>query len=236
MLKRLLICAAMVLAQPARALDGETLMHDPSTVIFDAGHYYTYGTGNGLPTLTSDDGWTWRRGGSLMSAAAGRQTRTRRARARRQQHLGAGRHPHRRQVLRLLLRAGHATEVRDRTARRPHARSAITRLQVGRRRTRGLVRRHRRQQRHRPRRAARSGRTAVDDLRFVLRLHPARRARSENRPAPSIRIASPRTSPSIPKRPSSSIATAGTTCSSRTAPAVRARTPRTTSAWGVRAR
>ena len=71
MLKRILGCAAMMLALPAHALDGETIVHDPSTVILHAGRYYTYGTGNGLPALVSDDGWTWRRAGSLMSALPG---------------------------------------------------------------------------------------------------------------------------------------------------------------------
>src|SRR6188768_60987 len=68
MLQKLLLCVATTLALPAIALDGEILIHDPSTVIVHAGRYYTYGTGNGLPILTSDDGWTWRRTGSLMSA------------------------------------------------------------------------------------------------------------------------------------------------------------------------
>jgi arabinan endo-1,5-alpha-L-arabinosidase len=58
----------MVCALPANALDGDVLIHDPSTVIQEGGHYFTYGTGNGLPILMSDDGWTWRRSGSLMSA------------------------------------------------------------------------------------------------------------------------------------------------------------------------
>ena len=43
-------------------------MHDPSTVIVQDGRYYAYGTGTGLPFLVSDDGWRWRRGGTLMSA------------------------------------------------------------------------------------------------------------------------------------------------------------------------
>jgi hypothetical protein len=47
---------AAILALPARALDGDTGVHDPSTVIFYAGRYYAYGTGNGLPALASDDG------------------------------------------------------------------------------------------------------------------------------------------------------------------------------------
>ncbi|MEO8018823.1 MAG: family 43 glycosylhydrolase [Pseudomonadota bacterium] len=71
MMQRLLLCFATILALPAHALDGETGVHDPSTVIQHGGHFYTYGTGNGLPALVSDDGWTWRRAGSLMSAVAG---------------------------------------------------------------------------------------------------------------------------------------------------------------------
>jgi arabinan endo-1,5-alpha-L-arabinosidase len=71
MLRKLLTCAVALGALPAGALDGEIGVHDPSTVISQAGHYYTYGTGNGLPILSSDDGWTWRRAGSLMSAVPG---------------------------------------------------------------------------------------------------------------------------------------------------------------------
>jgi arabinan endo-1,5-alpha-L-arabinosidase len=68
MLRKLLLGVFTTLALPAYALDGDILIHDPSTVTAHAGRYYTYGTGNGLPILTSDDGWTWRRTGSLMSA------------------------------------------------------------------------------------------------------------------------------------------------------------------------
>jgi arabinan endo-1,5-alpha-L-arabinosidase len=71
MMQRLLFCAAALLALPAHALDGDVTVHDPSTVILHAGRYYTYGTGNGLPILASDDGWTWQRKGSLMSALPG---------------------------------------------------------------------------------------------------------------------------------------------------------------------
>ena len=71
MLRRILLCAAAVFALPAYSLDGEITIHDPSTVIAHDGHFYTYGTGNGLPILTSDDGWTWKRAGSLMSAVPG---------------------------------------------------------------------------------------------------------------------------------------------------------------------
>jgi arabinan endo-1,5-alpha-L-arabinosidase len=45
------------------ALDGEIVIHDPSTVIFGDGRFYTYGTGG--TSLVSDDGWTWRRGDPL---------------------------------------------------------------------------------------------------------------------------------------------------------------------------
>ena len=45
------------------AVDGEIRIHDPSTVIFCDGKYYTYGTGGA--SLVSDDGWTWRRGTPL---------------------------------------------------------------------------------------------------------------------------------------------------------------------------
>jgi arabinan endo-1,5-alpha-L-arabinosidase len=70
-MKKLVAGAALALASPAFALDGEILIHDPSTVIQQDGRYYTYGTGNGIPILTSDDGWSWRRAGSLMAAVPG---------------------------------------------------------------------------------------------------------------------------------------------------------------------
>src|SRR5580704_10980787 len=46
---------------PAAALNGDPYIHDPSTVAYDNGKYYVYGTGNG--GLVSDDGgWTWHGG------------------------------------------------------------------------------------------------------------------------------------------------------------------------------
>jgi arabinan endo-1,5-alpha-L-arabinosidase len=71
MLQRILLCAAVSFAPAAYALDGDIVIHDPSTIAVHAGHYYTYGTGGGLPVLTSEDGWTWKRAGSLMSAVPG---------------------------------------------------------------------------------------------------------------------------------------------------------------------
>jgi len=48
-------------ASPAAAqLQGETFIHDPSTVTESDGKYYTFGTRGG--GLVSDDGWTWRSG------------------------------------------------------------------------------------------------------------------------------------------------------------------------------
>ena len=43
-----------------RALNGEPYIHDPSTIIFCEGKYYTFGTGGG--GLISEDGWTWHGG------------------------------------------------------------------------------------------------------------------------------------------------------------------------------
>ena len=39
---------------PAMALDGDPYIHDPSTVAYDNGKYYAFGTGGG--GLISDDG------------------------------------------------------------------------------------------------------------------------------------------------------------------------------------
>ncbi len=44
----------------AAQLQGETFIHDPSTVTESDGKYYTFGTRGG--GLVSDDGWTWRSG------------------------------------------------------------------------------------------------------------------------------------------------------------------------------
>jgi len=65
------VAAACVLVVPLAALDGEPGLHDPSTVMVENGKYYVYATGGGLPISISDDGWTWRRAGSVMQAVAG---------------------------------------------------------------------------------------------------------------------------------------------------------------------
>jgi arabinan endo-1,5-alpha-L-arabinosidase len=69
-LARWLLSGAIAGTAPVHALDGETGIHDPSTVIVHEGRYYTYGTG-GLPILRSVDGWTWQRQGSVMSTLPG---------------------------------------------------------------------------------------------------------------------------------------------------------------------
>lgn len=67
----LAVAAACVLAVPIGALDGQPGLHDPSTVIAEHGKYYVYATGSGLPISISDDGWTWRRAGTVMQAVPG---------------------------------------------------------------------------------------------------------------------------------------------------------------------
>ena len=65
------IAAALLAVAPLVALDGDVGTHDPSTVILQDGRFYSYGTGAGLPVSMSDDGWTWRRSGTLMEALPG---------------------------------------------------------------------------------------------------------------------------------------------------------------------
>ena len=48
------------------ALEGQLGIHDPSTVILCDGDYYVFGTGRGIPFLTSSNGFDWRRGGNVF--------------------------------------------------------------------------------------------------------------------------------------------------------------------------
>ncbi len=68
---RLAAATLLLLVSPVLALDGQPGIHDPSTVVRHNGKFYTYGTGGGLPISVSDDGWTWRRAGTLMQALPG---------------------------------------------------------------------------------------------------------------------------------------------------------------------
>jgi arabinan endo-1,5-alpha-L-arabinosidase len=65
----ILFCA--LLSAPCLSLEGDAGMHDPSTIVQHEGRYYSYGTGNGLPAMVSDDGWTWRRAGNVMASLPG---------------------------------------------------------------------------------------------------------------------------------------------------------------------
>ena len=55
-----LILFSLFVCNLALALDGEPYIHDPSTIVFSDGKYYTFGTGAG--GLMSEDGWTWHTG------------------------------------------------------------------------------------------------------------------------------------------------------------------------------
>ena len=65
------VAVAFLAVSPLLALEGQPAMHDPSTVVMQDGRFYVYATGNGLPIAISDDGWTWRRAGTLMQALPG---------------------------------------------------------------------------------------------------------------------------------------------------------------------
>jgi arabinan endo-1,5-alpha-L-arabinosidase len=68
---RLPLASALLLVSTLFGLDGQPGIHDPSTIILHDGKYYVYGTGAGLPISVSDDGWTWRRAGTLMQGLPG---------------------------------------------------------------------------------------------------------------------------------------------------------------------
>jgi arabinan endo-1,5-alpha-L-arabinosidase len=60
--------AMLSLGGQAPALNGEPYIHDPSTIMFSDGKYFTFGTGGG--GLMSDDGWTWRGGAQRPGGGA----------------------------------------------------------------------------------------------------------------------------------------------------------------------
>ena len=63
---RLAFAAAALLVARVWALDGDVGLHDPSTIVRDGSRFYLYATGGGLPVSVSDDGWSWRRAGTVM--------------------------------------------------------------------------------------------------------------------------------------------------------------------------
>ena len=67
----LALIAALFTVVPVWALDGDVGLHDPSTIVRDGSRFYAYATGAGLPVLVSDDGWMWRRAGTVMTSLPG---------------------------------------------------------------------------------------------------------------------------------------------------------------------
>ena len=67
----LVLIAALAIVVPVWALDGDVGLHDPSTIVRDGSRFYAYATGGGLPVSVSDDGWTWRRAGTVMASMPG---------------------------------------------------------------------------------------------------------------------------------------------------------------------
>lgn len=63
-----LICALILgLSAPTVcALEGMIGIHDPSTVVECDGSFYVFGTGRGIPFLTSSNGFDWQRGGRVF--------------------------------------------------------------------------------------------------------------------------------------------------------------------------
>jgi arabinan endo-1,5-alpha-L-arabinosidase len=59
----IVVAAVCIRTSRVSALDGQVGIHDPSTIVYCDGKYYTYGTGGS--SLVSDDGWTWRQGTRL---------------------------------------------------------------------------------------------------------------------------------------------------------------------------
>src|SRR5512133_1326570 len=59
-----LLCLTGTLA----AQVGSPFIHDPSTIMFSDGKYFTFGTGAG--GLMSEDGWTWNSGGERPGGGA----------------------------------------------------------------------------------------------------------------------------------------------------------------------
>ncbi len=61
-----LLAVFMLGCAPAFALEGNIGIHDPSTVVKCDGAYYVFGTGRGIPVLTSTNGFDWQRGGQVF--------------------------------------------------------------------------------------------------------------------------------------------------------------------------
>ena len=60
------LCALVLNNATVFALDGMIGIHDPSTVIQCDGRYYVFGTGRGIPILSSSNGFDWERSGKVF--------------------------------------------------------------------------------------------------------------------------------------------------------------------------
>ena len=54
------VLVALLASGSAKAQIGQPWIHDPSTLAFSDGKWWTFGTGGG--GLVSEDGWTWQSG------------------------------------------------------------------------------------------------------------------------------------------------------------------------------
>jgi len=64
----LLLLGLASLPQQSFALQGDTGIHDPSTVVQDSGRYWMFGTGDGIVSRYSDDMVTWHEGPTVFTA------------------------------------------------------------------------------------------------------------------------------------------------------------------------
>ena len=65
----LLFLTLLLALTPARALETDLTIHDPSTVVKSGGTYWVYGTGRGLPQFSSPDRLHWTFRGPVFAAA-----------------------------------------------------------------------------------------------------------------------------------------------------------------------
>ena len=179
------VATVLMLASPVFALDGQVGIHDPSTIVQCDGKLLHLRHRRHFPGV--------RRRLDLAPRGHARAQRN-----------GPRRHSRRRPLLPVCRREHRgAAQSRHQHDLEQDARPGFARLQMGGRRRGRLVRRRRGLQRHRSGRLSRSQRRqAVADLRLLFRLHPARRARSQDRQAPQPERQAASTSRSTAKPPS----------------------------------
>ena len=65
----LLLFALLLGLGPARAVETDLTVHDPSTIVKSGGTYWVYGTGRGLPQFSSPDRQHWTFQGPVFANA-----------------------------------------------------------------------------------------------------------------------------------------------------------------------